>query len=151
MIYAFLKDGVVVSVETLDSLSPEQALGYSNILDVTNEAVLPEVGWTYYNNEFHLPNGDTPAQSRKISKLSLRNRFTLEEKSAIESFSRGSGEYNILLAVWIADFNVSSYIDLDRADVIEGINFLEQLQLIAAGRASVILNTPVSNSEIYRE
>jgi len=70
-----------------------------------------------------------------ITKLAFRNRFTLEEKVAIEV----AKETNPVIRVFSDDILVAQDIDLDNSDLISGVNYLEHIGLIATGRASQIL------------
>lgn len=74
-----------------------------------------------------------------------RNRFTLEEKVAIET----AAETSPLVRTFLADMNASLYIDRFDPQFMEGLLALEQAGLIAEGRAEEIQSAPVQDHERY--
>lgn len=95
--------------------------------------------------------------SVKITKLAFRQRFTLQEKAALEiaalDVPTAPMEQRALAATLRAnqaDVQAATYIDLMRSDTRAGVMELEQYGLIAAGRALVILDTPPTEEESYR-
>jgi hypothetical protein len=99
---------------------------------------------------------ETPQQPdpRHISPLALRRRFTLAERSAIEwaavdraDTSEKQRKDAALLRACLKDQEQAGFIDLDDADVATGVRLIEELQLIAPGRASEILGAPVQPGE----
>lgn len=155
MLYALLKNNIVVAVETLsdEQLTPELMSQYSNVIDITNDNPTPVVGWVFNGSQILPPAGSAPvAATRRITKLGLRNRFTINEKMAIQVLmNTTSNPYSFALQAWVSDFNVSTYIDLNRPETIAGIGFLEQITIIGVGRANQILNNNITEEERYRE
>jgi hypothetical protein len=101
---------------------------------------------------------EVPAMSKRITKLAFRNRFTTNEKTAMElaaTHDHGQAKNaaaNLMAAsirATMADQRDATYIDLDRADTIAGVQGLEAGGLLAAGRAAVILGAPIQPHEIY--
>lgn len=97
------------------------------------------------------------ADSTKITVLALRNRFTTNEKIAIDLASLDNPaltmEQRALAAsvrVMMADIAVATYIDLNRPDTRAGVQALETYGIIGAGRASQILDTPPTALELYK-
>lgn len=95
--------------------------------------------------------------SVKITKLAFRNRFTQAEKVAIELTAADNPaaalqqrQFAATLRAQLADQRDAQFIDLGRADTRAGVQQLEALGLLAAGRAAVILDTAPSESEVYR-
>ena len=91
----------------------------------------------------------------KITVLAFRNRFTQAEKIAIEMASidnpSASTQQRMLAAslrVMNADLAVATYVDIDRADTVAGVQALETYGIIGAGRANIILTTPATPIEI---
>ena len=70
--------------------------------------------------------------SRVVSKLEFRRRFTLAERVAVDSATDAT--VNTLRI----DLATAEEINLDDADVVAGLAYLEQLELIAGGRAAEI-------------
>lgn len=94
----------------------------------------------------------------KITKLAFRNRFTLTEKITMDmaSIDNPSASMQVrqqaaLLRTILEDLRTATYIDLSRADTRAGVQILEQYQIIGVGRASIILNTPPTELELYKE
>ena len=94
---------------------------------------------------------------RHITKLAFRNRFTMREKVAIElagNINPNDPVQKQQLAATVcasnADVAASTYIDLDRPDTRDGVKLMEDFGLLAAGRASEILDNPVQEFERYK-
>ena len=94
------------------------------------------------------------ASENRITVLALRNRFTQTEKITIDMASidnpAGTTQQRQLAAslrVMMSDLNVATFVDLSRADTISGIQALETYGIIGTGRANIILNAPIQESE----
>ena len=87
-----------------------------------------------------------PAESMKITRLSFKQRFTTDERMAI----RAAASANPLVYDFQDLVDSATYIDLERQDTIAAVNALEQLGLIGAGRAIVILSPPINEDEKWR-
>lgn len=92
----------------------------------------------------------------RVTKLAFRNRFTQAEKVAIEltaadnpASSAPARQLAAALRAQLADQRDALWIDLQRADTRAGVQQLEALGLIGAGRAAVILDTPPTPLEVY--
>lgn len=97
-----------------------------------------------------------PVQPIKITKLAFRNRFTQAEKVGIEIASLDdpaaamqSRAAAASLRSNQADIAAASHIDLNYQDTRTGVGALEAYGLIAAGRATAILDTPPNESEMF--
>jgi hypothetical protein len=97
-----------------------------------------------------------PVVPVKITKLAFRQRFTPQERITIELASldnpAASDQQRQLAAALRSseqDVSVAQYIDLNRADTRDGVTDLEAYGLIAAGRATVILDTPPTSEEVW--
>lgn len=88
----------------------------------------------------------TDVANTKISKLAFKQRMTQQERVAVREAAKTDAQ--------VYDFqdllDSATYVDLSRQDTIDGVSQLEQAGLLGAGRADEILNTPVSEEEIYR-
>ncbi len=96
--------------------------------------------------------------SRVITVLAFRQRFSMEEKTAIELASLDNPtapdadrQQAAALRAYLGDLAVATFIDLSRADTVAGVQQLEIFGVIAEGRAEVILNTPASWSELPQD
>ena len=145
---ALLQNNVVVDIQDIgpDDIAALSSQ-YSNIVDLTNADVNTGIGWVFNGSTCVSPD---PVQAslpdKKLTKLALRNRLTMTEKITIESQTATSAP----LRAWLADFTVSTFIDLNRADTVSGIQYLETAGIIGAGRADVIINQPIADSERYK-
>lgn len=97
----------------------------------------------------------TPApESRRITRLAFRNRFTLAEKTGLELASidnpaadMPTRQQSAMLRAYLADVAAASFIDLARPDTRAGVQVLETAGLLAAGRAAEILDAPIADTE----
>jgi hypothetical protein len=94
--------------------------------------------------------------SNKVTVLAFRNRFTQTEKVTLEMASidnpaapAQSRQLQAALRVMMADLNVATFVDLDRAEIKGGVHLLETYGIIGAGRANIILN-PATITDIER-
>jgi hypothetical protein len=104
-----------------------------------------------------VPQTEAPPIARHITKLAFRQRFTQSERVAIEiaqlddpTAPMAQRAQAAALRSSQADLMVASYVDLDRADTIAGVQMLESAGLIGVGRADTILTTAVTDVERYR-
>ena len=83
---------------------------------------------------------------RVLTKYQFRKLFTFTERVNIDNFAMNpniSAQNKAVLSTIMKDLEVSGEVQLDLPDVSAGIQFLEQVGLLAAGRASqIIANTP---------
>ena len=116
-------------------------------------------GWFYENGEFIAPppSPEPPPKNygTKITKLAFRNRFTTNEKVAIEMASLDDptaamqARYMAAqLRAYQKDVETATFINLMRDDTRAGVQLLETVGLIGAGRATIILDTAVVEEEI---
>lgn len=89
-----------------------------------------------------------------ITVLAFRNRFTKAEKVALELASiddpaatLAQRQMAAAIRVDLQDLSTATFVDLSRADTRAGVQMLETYGLIGAGRASIILDTPVTAIE----
>ncbi len=78
---------------------------------------------------------------RLVTKLAFRRRFTLAERVAMDAAPTNPAiapEFQSILRTMAKDLELAQEIDLDDPDVIAGLDLLEQLGIIAAGRAAEV-------------
>lgn len=132
-----LKDGVVINVIVAnEAFAEEHYPGQWRVQESTDSPPIP------------------PLQT-KITKLAFRNRFTQAEKTAIEfaSIDNPSADTSTrlqaaALRAYLKDVDSATFIDLARQDLIDGVQALETMSLIASGRADQILTTPIEPHEV---
>lgn len=93
-------------------------------------------------------------EDSRITKLAFRNRFTQAEKAALEfaalddpSAATPQRMQSAALRAYLKDVESATFIDLSRPDLIAGVQALEVMSLLAAGRAMAILSTPIEPHE----
>lgn len=91
---------------------------------------------------------------RYITRLAFRNRFTMAEKVALEiaaldnpAATMAERQNAAALRAHMKDQENAQFIDLDDPVTRGGVQSLETSGLLGAGRAAVILDTPVSDVE----
>lgn len=126
-------------IEPLDTLL-EQGLGVG-------------MGWTYENGTFispPQPEAPTIDLGSKITQLAFLNRFTDAEAIAIDLASQGTTVEAAAMRRYQKKVDAATYIDLSRQDTRDGVLALETIGLLAAGRATEILDAPVQPEEVAR-
>lgn len=145
MLHALIQNYVVVAIEDLtDEQVEEKGLLYQNVILVDNLTPPAQIGWLFDGNKLHPADG-VAVSSKKITRLSFRNRFTLQEKGAIYTVAKT----NVGIQVWLDDLAAATFVDLARADTIATVNQLAAYGFITSARAAEILNTPVTPGEAY--
>lgn len=93
-------------------------------------------------------------EPRRITRLAFRNRFTLQEKVALEiaqldnpAASMQDRAQAAALRASQADLASATFVDLNNPDTRGGVEMLEAAGLLAVGRATEILDTPFTDSE----
>lgn len=106
----------------------------------------------------NMPTAILAPLTKKVTKLAFRNRFTQAEKVTLELASLDNPAADMAtrqmaagLRAVMKDQENATYIDLTRADTRAGVQQLEALGLLAAGRSAVILDGEVAESELWRE
>lgn len=96
------------------------------------------------------------AAARRMTRFAFRQRFTPQEKVAIEIASMDNPSLPIearaqsaLLRVLLTDMHTATFIDVMRQETRVGVMQLELAQLIGHGRAAQILDTFVTDEEAY--
>jgi hypothetical protein len=72
---------------------------------------------------------------KRLSRLEFLQRFTAEERVAI----RTTAKQSVPLEDYMKMLEVANFIDVTRADTIQGVQYLEAVGLIAPGRSAEIL------------
>jgi hypothetical protein len=78
---------------------------------------------------------DIPNPSRIMTHLAFMKRLTTEERVAISSLE----DSQPLIRDWAKMFSMAEEINLDDPDLVQGLYGLEQMGLLAAGRAAEVL------------
>jgi hypothetical protein len=145
MTIAIVQEWVVDDIVQIDeSEYPNYAKKCTIAIDIDNLNPKPEVGWIFTGNALVPPTGYKP--SMKITKLSFRERFTLQEMVALQVAKQN----NPTLQVMGDNIVVATYIDLSRPDTIQGVELLVSLGLLTQDRANQILNTIPTSVELYQ-
>ena len=110
---------------------------------------------TEWVSQVYLPEPVFLRSSRRhITKLAFRQRFTNAERIAIEiaalddpAGTQQDREKSAAIRSYMKDVDVAKFIDLDRTDLQDGVNFLESIGLLAVGRANEIITNAITNDE----
>lgn len=157
-----MRYAIIEGTKVANIIEAEEGFTYPGMTFVLMPAGIPiGPGWDYIDGQFSEPEPEpTPEVNygTKITKLAFRLRFTNEEKIAIEFASlddpSATQQARILAATlrtYQKDVETATYIDLSRQDTRAGVQSLETYGLIGAGRASIILDTPVAFNELPLE
>ncbi len=94
------------------------------------------------------------APQTAITKLGFRNRFTLTEKTDIElaaiddpAADVATRRASATIRAMLKDLDSASFIDLSRPDTIAGVQLLETMGVLGAGRAAQVLSTDIADIE----
>lgn len=143
---AFVRNNEVIDVKEISEEELQQiAASYHAVVDVTGFDPMPQIGWLLVGNK--LVSVEPSSPSMKITKLALRQRFTIGELTAIYA----AMETTPIIKILMDNLNVATFIDLTRADTAGGINVLVSYGLLTSERAVAILTTVPSASEKYIE
>lgn len=81
--------------------------------------------------------------TNNITKYQFRKLFTLAERVAVDNAQANpniAAQHKATLVTIMKDLEVSGVVELHNPDVAQGVRFLEQVGLIATGRADCILS-----------
>lgn len=106
-------------------------------------------------DEWISANGSTTANdSRRVTVLAFRNRFTMNEKVAIEMASMDNPsaaaevrQFSAMLRAVLRDLDTATFVDLNRTDTRTYVMLMEQYGIVGPGRATIILDTAVQEVE----
>ena len=94
------------------------------------------------------------AADSRITRLAFRNRFTQPEKIALEmaalddpTAAMSARQQAAALRAYLADVGAATFIDLQRPDTRAGVQMLERVGLLQAGRALAILESAIAPEE----
>lgn len=129
---------------------------YPGAIDVTDLSPRPAPGWNYDGDEFTPPAAPpAPSYGTRITKLAFRQRVGPQALAAIELASvhnaaaaEQAQKLAATLRVMLADVQAATFIDLARPDTRAGVQQLEAVGLLPAGKAAEILDTPVQAAEV---
>lgn len=74
-------------------------------------------------------------RSRILTRLAFMRRFTDTELATIYA----AEEQSVQIKVWLDKFRMAEEISLDDPEIIAGVNALEQMGILAVGRAAEVL------------
>jgi len=129
----------IIDIE--ESEIEDYARRYQAVFDLSGFDPLPTVGAKFDGKTITNP----PPQTKRITKLAMRQRFTIPELIAILTASKTDPMVEVLLG----NMTVATFIDLARIDTIQGVGYLAQQGLITPQRMNEILNNPIQAIERY--
>ncbi len=141
---ALIQDFEVKYVIDIDESEIDNyARRFQAVFDLAGFDPLPAVGAKFDGKTITNP----PPQTKRITKLAMRQRFTIPELIAILTASKTDPMVEVLLG----NMQVATFIDLARTDTVQGIGYLAQQGLITPQRMGEILNNPIQAIEQYKE
>ena len=144
MKYAQIINQKVHGIFQYDPL-PEFAPNIVMVL-VNNVTPEPQAGWGYDGEDFSEPEPEPVTDyGSKISRVALKLRMTADERKDI----RAAAESNADVFDFMDLLSDAAYINLVRPETIGGVNLLEAAGLLGEGRANEILNTPLTEDEVW--
>jgi hypothetical protein len=78
----------------------------------------------------------------QLTKYEFRKLFTFQERVIIDNAPNNTSlpeQYRAAITTMLKDLQLVDFVDLQNADVINGVNMLEQMGLLGTGRAAQIL------------
>ncbi|MDR0275939.1 MAG: hypothetical protein LBI48_11500 [Burkholderiaceae bacterium] len=157
MKYALIKGGAVVNVIEAEAGFAATLTGYDDVIEAGDAGI----GWLWDGASLAPPVPQEPsaqpqAERRCVTRLAFRNRFTLVEKAALELAALDNPAADMAaravpasLRAYMKDVDAATFIDLDNPDARAGVQMLEAMGLLAAGRAAQIVDAPVREEERY--
>lgn len=121
----------------------EYARKYQAVFDLAGFDPLPLVGAKFDGKTITNP----PPQTKRITKLAMRQRFTIPELIGVLNASKTDPMVEVLLG----NMQVATFIDLTRTDTIQGLGYLVSVGLLTSERMGEILNNPIQAIEKYNE
>ena len=141
--------------ETVENVIVGELADYPGAVDVTALNPRPAPGWIRSGRTFGPPAALTPNLGTRITKLAFRQRVGPQALAAIELASVHDAAAPVqaqqlaaTLRVMLADVQAATFIDLARPDTRAGVQQLEAVGLLPAGKAAEILDTPVQAAEV---
>lgn len=145
----------IITAGVVDNVLRGDAIDFPGAIDVTDVDPRPAPGWQHVAGDFAPPVEELVAPVRRITRLAFRNRFALAELIALEiagvdnpSASADDRRSAASIRVMTRSVDTATFIDLDHQDVRGSVFMLEAGGLLADGRASEILDTPVQSHEL---
>ena len=140
MIYAIINSNVVESIVT--NPAPDVFRNNQIVIDITDIYPVPEVGWTFTGNKLA---GPVATPNWKITKLALRNRFTLAEMAGFYTAAAN----NVLFKILLDNLSVATFVDLTRPDTIQAMYALVSAGVLTSDRASAVLTVIPQAIELW--
>lgn len=113
------------------------------LIDITSAYPKPQIGWKLYGNKLVQPDG-SPALDWRITRLSMRNRFTTSELLGIMNTANS----NLMVQLIMDNNALAEYVDLSSPATQAAVGYFASLSLITADRMTEILSTPPATIEL---
>jgi len=131
---------------------------HSEGLDDSYEAIVWDSGAPLPSketlDEWMAANPVNPVSDKRITVLAFRNRFTTAEKVATEMAALDNPsapaqvrQFSAIVRVILRDTESAAFIDLSRPETRQGVQLLEQYNVIGTGRSIAILDHPILDVE----
>lgn len=140
MVVAIVDNNVIIEIKTITE-DQYSSISCQLLVDITNEYPTPLVGWVFDGSKLI-----GPSISTKITRLAMRQRFTITELIGIYTAAKTNSFFQVLLD----NLSTATFIDLKREDTVAAVNVLVSSGILTSDRALTILNTIPTDIEIYK-
>ena len=110
--------------------------------ELVREVISAGTSNEHYREYVYATPTPTPPDMR-VTKLAFKQRMTAAERIAI----RTAATTDAIVYDFMDLVDSATFIDLARQDTQDGVNYLESVGLLAAGRAAQILTNPITDEE----
>lgn len=139
--YAVILNGIVVNIIISDCGKDE------TYILITGMDPMPGTGWTYDGNTFTPPQV-IPGTFYSLTLKAFWKRFTVAERETLQNIlATGTQNQKNKLNAFRDYLLTGGKVELIDDYIINSVNLMETANVIAAGRANTILNTPITASE----
>lgn len=146
----------IIVAGVVDNVILGAAADFPGSVDVSATSPRPGPGWLYNGSSFTPPTAAGATGSRRITRLGFKNRLTQQERITLDLASiddpaapAASRQLAAALRDLLSQVGIATFIDLQRADTRAGVQQLEVMGLLGAGRALQILDAPITPEEAY--
>jgi len=141
---AMVRNNLVMGILELDEVGYQEFSHFCEaLIDITDMNPVPQVGWIFDGNHLLMSDGSTPIDWR-ITRLSMRNRFSVSELLAIMT----AANTNSMVKLIMDNNNVAEYVDLSTSATQSAVGYFASIGLITSDRMGQILMTPPRSDEL---
>jgi hypothetical protein len=148
MIYAILDNTTGLSGTVKNAAIGNSPLN-AGWIDVTAVTPRPEKHWTYDGTAFTLGVAPVVNYGTHLTRIKFKQRMTSDERIAIRAYAVSTAQYAPVIFDFMDLLSEATFIDVSLPETRGGVNYLEGLGLLGTGRATEILDTPITQEEAF--